>query len=344
VERLRTLGDGIPVLSELAVKHIQPRLSLMWRYVRMQGMSEATLFETVFEPVFDRSVEAYRREGTFKWSELCLACEAALALHLGESADRLRLILDTLAVSPQATLESLQGSAAPISPELKSPPHASGPAPAAPTGVYSVNTRAPGPVPSPEGVYSANTHAAPGSVPTPSEGVNSANTLAGEASRPSTRRVRSGASSNAPAATHPLYAAVTQMAQAAKIAECLRPWKPAPLGYYMELPSAPLGADIQDRPQHWSWWILAVLSGQRDDKVLAVLPQTSRWREFCEQRDGHLLAGPAPRELPTITVADYDFIDWLLDPRDEAAVAFIEVITLYHELQGAGASSHRPNH
>ena len=37
------------------------------------------------------------------------------------------------------------------------------------------------------------------------------------------------------------------------------------------------------------WWILAVLSGQRDDKVLAVLPQTSRWREFREQRDGHLL-------------------------------------------------------
>ncbi|MBE0623472.1 MAG: ParB N-terminal domain-containing protein [Burkholderiales bacterium] len=106
--RLRTLGDAVPVLSGLDVKTIQPRLNLMKRYVQMRGETgEAALYAEVFEPVFRRHAELYRENKKFNALDLCQTCEAALAQHLGEGLTRLRMLLEALAQSPQASLAAL---------------------------------------------------------------------------------------------------------------------------------------------------------------------------------------------------------------------------------------------
>lgn len=115
--RLRLLGDAIPVLSGLDVKTIQPRLNLVKRYAQMRGaMDEATLYALVFEPVFRRHADRYQETATFSASDLCQACEDALARHLGEEVARFRMVLDALAQSPQAaSLDFLLGPTEPIS-------------------------------------------------------------------------------------------------------------------------------------------------------------------------------------------------------------------------------------
>lgn len=107
--RLNVLGDAIPALSHVDVRGIQPRLNLVKRYAQMRGaIDEATLYAVVFEPVFRRHADRYRETGTFNASELCQACEEESARHFGEDLRRFRMILDSLAQSPQlASLESL---------------------------------------------------------------------------------------------------------------------------------------------------------------------------------------------------------------------------------------------
>lgn len=107
--RLQVLGEAIPALSHVDVRGIQPRLNLVRRYAQMRGaMDEATLYALVFEPVFRRHADRYRQTGTFNASELCQACEEEAARYFGEDLARFRMILDSLAQSPQlASLESL---------------------------------------------------------------------------------------------------------------------------------------------------------------------------------------------------------------------------------------------
>lgn len=117
--RLPILGDGIPVLSGLDVKTIQPRLNLMKRYAHMRAaLDEAALYAGVFEPVFRRHADRYREIGTFSALELCQACEEALAELLGEELARFRMLLDALAQSPQAV--SLDSLAQPTAPAVSS--------------------------------------------------------------------------------------------------------------------------------------------------------------------------------------------------------------------------------
>lgn len=118
--RLSALGDEVPALSLQDVKTIQPRLNLLKRYAQMRGaMDEVTLYATLLEPVFRRHADCYRETGTFNVSDLCEACDDALARHLGEDAARFRMVLDALAQSPQgASLESL--------PTIQTAPGASG--------------------------------------------------------------------------------------------------------------------------------------------------------------------------------------------------------------------------
>jgi len=139
--RLHILGDAVPVLSGLDVKTIQPRLNLMKRYAQMRGgTGEADLYAGVFDPVFRRHAELYRENHMFNASDLCQTCEAALAQHLGENVARLRLMLDALAQSPQASLEAFSetaGSASPNVPALRTP--AGGHAPNDVPGVSTAN-------------------------------------------------------------------------------------------------------------------------------------------------------------------------------------------------------------
>ena len=93
-ERLRTLGEAVTDLSGLDVKTMQPRLNALKRYAQSRSsISEDGLYALVFEPVFRRIAQQYPHTGTFSVSATCEACEAALAHHLGESVESLRLAL-----------------------------------------------------------------------------------------------------------------------------------------------------------------------------------------------------------------------------------------------------------
>jgi ParB family protein of integrating conjugative element (PFGI_1 class) len=93
-ERLRTLGEAVTDLSGLDVKTMQPRLNALKRYAQARGsISEDDLYAQVFEPVFRRIAQQYPHTGTFSVAASCEACEVALAHHLGEPVESLRLAL-----------------------------------------------------------------------------------------------------------------------------------------------------------------------------------------------------------------------------------------------------------
>lgn len=144
--RLAVIGEGIPVLTGLDVRTIQPRLNLLKRYAEARRRTEEqVLYEAVFEPVFRLYVDRYRESEEFDASQLCQDCEEALAQYLQEDLVRFRMVLDALAKAPQIERDALQqivesfwpkanGLAAPAAPEDGS-------------GVYSVNTPVPACVP-----------------------------------------------------------------------------------------------------------------------------------------------------------------------------------------------------
>lgn len=84
LQRLRILGEGVPKLSGLDVKTLQPRLNALKRYAQSQSsMSEDEIYAQVFEPTFRQTVDNYRRTGMFTGAAVGDACEVALAVHLG---------------------------------------------------------------------------------------------------------------------------------------------------------------------------------------------------------------------------------------------------------------------
>jgi len=93
-ERLRTLGEAVADLSGLDVKTIQPRLNALKRYAQARcSISEDDLYAQLFEPVFRRISQQYPHTGTFSVAATSEACEVALAQHLGEPVESLRLAL-----------------------------------------------------------------------------------------------------------------------------------------------------------------------------------------------------------------------------------------------------------
>jgi hypothetical protein len=82
------------------------------RYAQMRGgSSEAELYARVFEPVFVRHVARWEKEERFDAEALCRDCDDALAEHLGERVEKLRLLLEILAHSPQTSIEQLLAQA-----------------------------------------------------------------------------------------------------------------------------------------------------------------------------------------------------------------------------------------
>ena len=93
-ERLRALGEAVADLSGLDVKTMQPRLNALKRYAQTRSsIPEDDLYAQVFEPVFRRIAQQYPHTGTFSVAATCEACEVALAHHLGEPVESLRLAL-----------------------------------------------------------------------------------------------------------------------------------------------------------------------------------------------------------------------------------------------------------
>ena len=109
-ERLRTLGEAVTDLSGLDVKTMQPRLNALKRYAQSRrSITEDDLYGQVFEPVFRRIVQQYPHTGAFSVSAACEACEVALANHLGEPVESLRL-----ALRPRGGREAQASSSAPV--------------------------------------------------------------------------------------------------------------------------------------------------------------------------------------------------------------------------------------
>ena len=103
-DRLRTLGEGIPDLTGLHVKTIQPRLNQIRRYARTHaGMERDAFYEEIAEPVFVGTVIRTRgRRTAFSAEELLRSCEVALARRLGVPANALARALRSMDAPPDA--------------------------------------------------------------------------------------------------------------------------------------------------------------------------------------------------------------------------------------------------
>ena len=105
-ERLATLGEVVTDLSGLDVKTLQPRLNAMKRYAQTRAsLAEDELYATVFEPVFRRTADEYRRTSNFSAAAVCRACEMALAEVLGVPVAELRMALEPAVRPPPVSFE-----------------------------------------------------------------------------------------------------------------------------------------------------------------------------------------------------------------------------------------------
>lgn len=299
IERLRTLGEAVSDLSGLDVKTMQPRLNVMKRHAQAHAsLTEADLYATVFEPVFRRTADEYRRTQTFSASAVCRACEEALARQLGEPVEQLRLALEAQSRSPQATSETMPVQAG-VSRSIR---------PGAPTAVKSP--------PRPDAAISpANTETA----------APKRHTRAAEALPPNGEN---------PAVPSRLIEQVQFFASVAGIRECLRPHAAAPLGYYVEALPIPADAEAAPLSRQRAWWLLALIAGQLDDSasvtLLAVSAQPDPGTDRVVARD---LSKP-PNHFPL----DAAFLTWLVDAHDETARAFWDLLRLIRESRASTPS------
>ena len=90
-ERLSILGEGLPRLSGLDVKTLQPRLNALKRHALARtSLDEDALYAQVFDPVFRRIVGGRSVEGGARVAKVIEACEEALAATLSEPVATLR--------------------------------------------------------------------------------------------------------------------------------------------------------------------------------------------------------------------------------------------------------------
>jgi hypothetical protein len=103
----------------------------------------------------------------------------------------------------------------------------------------------------------------------------------------------------------------------------------------MEAPVEALDARGNQPLRRRAWWLLALVCGQMDPTVARELPESSRWRRAHGEYRGddeelsHLiddvLGGPLH--------FDAELADWLLDPSDELATLFWELVLDARELK-----------
>ena len=89
--------------------------------------------------------------------------------------------------------------------------------------------------------------------------------------------------------------------------------------------------------RHRAWWLLALISGQMHEHVRRQLPVQSSWRRVHAEESGDetALALLIENELGGSLGLDMLLTDWLLDPADEAAAVFWEVVVLVRHVRGA---------
>jgi ParB family protein of integrating conjugative element (PFGI_1 class) len=93
-ERLSILGEGLPRLTGLDVKTLQPRLNALKRWAQAHSdWDEDTLYDQVFNPAFERLVGSRGGDGQLRMGRVIEACEVSLAAALRMSLKDLRLSL-----------------------------------------------------------------------------------------------------------------------------------------------------------------------------------------------------------------------------------------------------------
>ena len=321
--KLRPLGEALSSLSGMDVMVIQPRLNLLKRYVERRAGAAGDLYAQVFNPVFEQHGARYAQTHAFAAAQLCQDCEQALAEHCGQSVTRLRMDLDALESRPDLSWEDLDAKAG------------SNASPARPS---RVEAKAP--------------DDAPGIAPTvPSRDSRPADPAA-EIATGRVAVVRGEANAGAPAAARrielplPHSAAspeliqrlrdcVIQFAQLTQVADCLTLCAELPRGYYMEPPQSPLGLEPGKPLRHRAWWLLTLLSGQMQDALIPRMPETSHWRRAHEGHgdDDIAMSLLIEDELGGLVYFDAELANWLLDPADEIATLFWELVLRVRELK-----------
>jgi ParB family protein of integrating conjugative element (PFGI_1 class) len=354
--KLGALGAAASSLSTSDVKIIQPRLNLMKRYAEKRaGTSEAQLYEQVLKPVFERHRHRYTQAYAVNATGLCRDCEEALAEYFGEAATRLRLMLDALEKAPDISAEHLAPKAG-VDPHAMAAEMTQGSAPEVHADASTV-TRG--------DTFEAATKPAgrnsrsPPTNLTVTRGDSSAPALKSErldrtdptiVRRPridtdthrdrSTRHVAPATSSESlasPELLKPVGQRVTQFAELTGVCDCLKFCEAMPCGYYIEAPQVPLDLDPDKPLRHRAWWLLALISGQMDERVSQRLPVQSSWRRVHagESGDETAFALLIENELGGALGLDVLLADWLLDPTDEAAAVFWELVVLVRHVRGA---------
>ena len=291
-ERLRSLGEAVADLSGLDVKTMQPRLNAMKRYAQTRAaLAEADLYAKVLEPVFQNAAEQYRQSRAFCASELCGACEEALARQLAEPVAQVRLALDSPARSPQASPGTLsaRGGADRTTQPAAMAPAASG-----------------DPSQSESGVATAN----PGAV------------VSGRPVQPG----KTLASNDAKPIVLPrIIEQVRSFAVLAGIGDCLRLHPAAPLGYYMDPLPVPDDEESPPPSRRQAWWLLALVAGQLDGSPPVAAAEGST---APGANDG---GGRTLGDAPNAFLFDAAFFGWLVDANDAASTALWNLLGLLRE-------------
>lgn len=238
-ERLATLGEVVVDLSGLDVKLMQPRLNGMKRHAQTRAsLGEDDLYVTVFEPVFRRIADEYRRTQNFSAAAVCRACEEALATRLDEPVAEVRRALDPAARSAQGSL--------PLSPDR---------------AVAARDAQEDGKVPP------AN---APSSSPEPA--VSTANTA--DAVMAASRR--QDPARDSPLVAHSRIIEQARLcARLAGIGDCLRGDSDAPQGFSLDALPAPVTGEALPPSRQRAWHLLALVSGQLDSPASTAMPNES---------------------------------------------------------------------
>ena len=336
-ERLGALAAVRASLTALDVQNIQPRMNLIKRYAEKRAeINESDLYVRVLNPVFERHANQYAQVRTFNAVALCQDCDEALAEYLSEPVSEVRRHLDALANSTEQSPANLNAKES--TPAATATPSQNSEAAAPAKRVFSVPTG--------DNVIRPAGGLAPGHAlvrsaePRIDTNPISEMTHAHFASMGAESRSESVSSDM----VERLKESVIAFARLSGVADCLNFSGATACGYYMEPPQTPLDLEPDEPLRRWAWWLLALLCGQMREDVSRRLPDTSGWRQLRlgDGEDGSTVSLLLEEELAGPVKLDLAFTDWLMDPANEAATSFCEILTSVRSMRAASPQHFSP--
>jgi len=309
-QRLTALAEALPALTGMDARRIQSRMNLLKRYVdRLGTVSEADFYSKIIDLVLSRHGRRYAANLGFDDQALCADWEEVLAEHLKLPAEQIRMSLDVLesAIEPPASA-SIAPTGATAAATVTNADSRDAGANAVPIAVRGPD-RLPAALPGIAARGPSDAHR-----PAPAATSTTASSSAAQNDRePETLAERAA-----------------RFAELTAVADCYRRLAAAPHGFFMEIPATPLDLDPARPLRHRGWWLLALISGQMHEHVSRHLPAQSHWRRIHTHEGGIESALPLliENELAGPVSFDVMLTDWLLDPADEAAALFWEIVAL----------------